>query len=325
MSLAITKPLVSSIDCQALRADMAAIKNEQAHCKRVVRKEGQNERKLEAEKVIKSVSPKQQRCTRAAQEKGTSSWLSVVPIKDLGFALHKRAFRDALALRYGWPLHLVPSLCRCGEPFEVDHVMSCRHGGFHTLRHNEIRDLLAGLFREVCHDVSVEPCLQPLTGEQFPASTNKSDEARLDIRARGFWGTGRGQQDAFFDVRVFYPFASSYRNSRLPTLYRQHESQKRLHYGHRVREVERGCFTPLVFTSGGGMAPEATVCLKRLASMLSDKREESYSTIMGWLRCAISFSLLRSSLACLRGSTKSGKDPTPTINDACEATASARL
>ena len=73
------------------------------------------------------------------------------------------------------------------------------------------------------------------------------------------------------------------------------------------------------------MAPEATVCLKRLASMLSNKREESYSTIMGWLRCAISFSLLRSSLACLRGSTKSGKDPTPTINDACEATASARL
>ena len=150
----------------------------------------------------------------------------VVPIKELGFALHKRAFRDAIAPRYGWPLHLMPSLCRCGESFEVDHVMSCRHGGFHTLRHNEIQDLLAGLFREVCHDVSVEPCLQPLTGEQFPASTNKSNEACLDIRARGFWGTGRGQQDTFFDVRVLYPFASSFRNSRLPTLYRQHESQK---------------------------------------------------------------------------------------------------
>ena len=73
------------------------------------------------------------------------------------------------------------------------------------------------------------------------------------------------------------------------------------------------------------MAPKATVCLKRLASMLSDKREDSYPTVMGWLRCAISFSLLRSSLACLRGSTKSGKDPAPTIQDVCEATASARL
>ena len=136
----------------------------------------------------------------------------------------------------------------------------------------------------------VEPCLQPLTGEQFPASTNKSNEACLDIRARGFWRTCHGQQEAFFDVyvRVFYPFASSYRNSHLPTLYRQHELQKRLHYGLQVLEVERGCFTPLVFTTEGDMAPEATVCLKRLASMLSDKREESNSIVMGWLRCAIS-------------------------------------
>ena len=56
------------------------------------------------------------------------------------------------------------------------------------------------------------------------------------------------------------------------------------------------------------MAPEATVCLKRLASMLSDKREESYPTVMGWLRCAIS-SLLRSSLACLRGSDQERQRP----------------
>ena len=107
----------------------------------------------------------------------------------------------------------MPSLCRCGEPFEVDHVMSWRHGGFHTLRHSEVRDLRVGLFREVCHDLPIEPCIQPLTGEQFPASTNKCDEARLDIHPRGFWGAGRGQQYAFFDVRVFYPFASSCRNS----------------------------------------------------------------------------------------------------------------
>ena len=38
---------------------------------------------------------------------------------------------------------------------------------------------------------------------------------------------------------------------------------------------------------------------ERLASMMSDKCEESHSTVMGWLRCAISFSLLRSSLVCL--------------------------
>ena len=35
------------------------------------------------------------------------------------------------------------------------------------IRHNEICDVLAGLLSETCHDVSVEPTLQPLTGVSF--------------------------------------------------------------------------------------------------------------------------------------------------------------
>ena len=38
--------------------------------------------------------------------------------------------------------------------------------------------------------------------ENFPNSSIKSDEARLDVSARGFWVTG---QKAFFDIRVFNP------------------------------------------------------------------------------------------------------------------------
>ena len=56
-----------------------------------------------------------------------------------------------------WPFHLTPSRCRCGVPFDIDHVMSCSQGGFQSLRHNETRDLLTGLFAEVCSDVCVEP------------------------------------------------------------------------------------------------------------------------------------------------------------------------
>ena len=65
--------------------------------------------------------------------------------------------------------------------------------------------------------------------------------------------------------------------------------------------------------------------LEAIGQHAERQREDGYPTVMGWLRCAISFSLLRSSPACLRESTKSGKDPTPTIHDVCEATASARL
>ena len=115
--------------------------------------------------------------------------------------------------------------------------MTCKQGGWHTIRHNDLRDTLTDLLSEVYQEVIKEPCLQPLSGEELPRSTNKADDARVDIRARGFWN---GEHDAFFDVRVFYPFASSYKNSSPSSVYRQHELKKRLEYGQRVRDVEHG-------------------------------------------------------------------------------------
>ena len=44
----------------------------------------------------------------------------------------------------------------------------------------------------MCHDVSIEPVLQPLEGENLDDATAKRKEhARLDIKARGFWGYNR--------------------------------------------------------------------------------------------------------------------------------------
>ena len=59
---------------------------------------------------------------------------------------------------------------------------------------------------------------------------------------------------------------------------------------------------PLIFSTAGGMGRAATVVYKRLASLLSARREQPYSMVMGWLRCCLSFSLLRSAVMCLRGS-----------------------
>ena len=159
-----------------------------------------------------------------AQEKGASSWLTSLPIKEFGFSLHKGAFWDALALRYGWsPLNL-PVHCTCSTSFSVQHALSCPKGGFPTLRHNEVRDLTANLMAEVCHDVCTEPHLQPVTGETLSgASAITADGARLDVAACGFWG-GRHER-AFFNVRVFNPHASS-NNQPLSTCYRKHENRQ---------------------------------------------------------------------------------------------------
>ena len=135
-----------------------------------------------------------------AQEQGSSSWLTVLPIKRLGFNLSKSDFWDALRLRYGLPLKRLPSNCGCSKPYNVQHAISCKKGGFVTLRHNELRDNIAEMLEEVTSDVKVEPALQPLSGEEIKG--NQSDEARSDISARGFWIRG---QRAFFNIRVFDP------------------------------------------------------------------------------------------------------------------------
>ena len=127
----------------------------------------------------------------------------------------------------------------------------------------------------------------------------RADGARLDIRAGGFWATRH--EVAYFDVRVFNPYAASYLHKPLRQVYRMHEQEKQRAYGERVRRIEHATLTPLVFTCTGGAGPAATQCLKRLGSQLADKHQMAYSQAMGWLRCRLSFALLRSSILCLRG------------------------
>ena len=60
--------------------------------------------------------------------------------------------------------------------------LNIHKGEFPTIRHNEIRDVTANLLTEVCHEVQVEPGLQPISGERFQqASLNIEDGARLDM------------------------------------------------------------------------------------------------------------------------------------------------
>ena len=180
---------------------------------------------------IKSrVDPPLQRTIELISVKCSSLWLTALPLQEQRFHLNKQEFRDALCLRYGWQLANIPSHCVCGTSFSVDHAMICRHGGLTFIHHNELRDLTAEWLQEVCHDVTVEP---PLNGELItPSSANCSNTARADIHARGFWGRRQG---ALFDVRVFHPNAPSYRQTRVASLFRRHELEKKREYGDRIR------------------------------------------------------------------------------------------
>ena len=179
----------------------------------------------EAEDLQSKLPPQLQKAVDLAQEKGAFTWLMALPLKDHGFTLHRAAFHDAMALRYGWPSSNLPSKCDCGNNNTVDHALSCAKEGFPSIRHNEIRDLTANLLTEVCSEVCIEPHLQPTTPDQLSGATaNSQDGARLDVSANGVWG-GRFQK-TYFDVRVFNPLAPSNKAQTPAACYRKHEREK---------------------------------------------------------------------------------------------------
>jgi len=79
----------------------------------------------------------QKRALFLATEKGASNWLFVIPVDEHGFSLHKRAFRDALALRY-FSFENCPTHCVCGKSFSIEHASSCHCGGYTSMMRFEI-------------------------------------------------------------------------------------------------------------------------------------------------------------------------------------------
>ena len=155
-----------------------------------------------------------------------------------------------------------------------------------------------------------------ISGEQLTLQSANRDGARLDIAADDFWGGDRNR--AFFDVRVFSPFAQSHRNTSLSQCYMKNERDKRRVYDQRIREVEHGSFSPLVFPQQEEWDQQPVY--KRIASMLSQKYDQAYSKTLHWIRCKLSYSLLRSAIMCLRGVRSSIHRPAPspeTVDLAC--------
>ena len=271
--------------------------------KNQVRKLRREDQDSVLETIRNGMSDEQKRGNEICREKGASNWLTALPIDEKDFHLSKREFWDAVNVRYGWPLSRLPSKCACDANFDLEHALSCKKGGFVIQRHNELRDLTANLLSQVCNDVSVEPQLQVLTGETLTSgrSANRSNEARLDISARGVWCRN---QRAFFDIRVFNPTAPRYVRQPLAKTYVTHEKEKKRKYNERVLEVENGTFTPLVFSIFGGMGQECQMFYKRLCHRLSEKRGEEVAVVTSWVRTSLSFALLRSVLMAIRGSRR---------------------
>ena len=147
--------------------------------------------------------------------------------------------------------------------------------------------------------MSIEPSLINVTTEELPSSTTTADGARLDISVRGFWSP---LDKAFLDVRVLHPQAlSNQKHKSLNQMYAAHEREKKLKYNQRILQVEKACFTPLVFSTTGGMGPEADRFFKHLSQKISIKKNQRYSDVIAFIRRRLRFDLLKTCLISLRG------------------------
>ena len=77
-----------------------------------------------------------------------------------------------------------------------------------------------------------------------------------------------------------------------------------------VLEILNMEFSPhWFFTSTGSMGCEATVFYRHLADLLATHWGQEYSQTINWLRCRLSFALLRCAIMCIRGSRYSTHRP----------------
>ena len=72
------------------------------------------------------ISNKNKRLNDIAQEQGSSSCLTVLSIKQLGFSLLKAEFWDTFYQRHGLPLKRLQSQCDCSKAYTVQHSMRYR-------------------------------------------------------------------------------------------------------------------------------------------------------------------------------------------------------
>ena len=137
----------------------------------------------------------------------------------------------------------------------------------------------------------------PATRHRRAVNAQNSEQRRwskIGHHSRGETG------NAFFDVRVFNSFVQSHRNTPSAQCYRWNEMERRRQYDERVREIEQGSFSPLVFYHIRQHGNHCNHCIQENCS--NDRLKSIASPTAELCRCRLSFSLLRSAIMCLWGS-----------------------
>ena len=112
--------------------------------------------------------------------------------------------------------------------------------------------------------------------------------------AIGVWS---GCERTFGDVMVTHPTGDTNMKNPLDRVYRDCDRKKKAEYNQRIFDEERGTFTPLTYTTTGGMSQECS----QKAELVAVKRKEHYSKVMRHIQTSLRFALLRAMLVAAHG------------------------
>ena len=244
---------------------------------------------------------------RLARSRVTGAWLTTMPSALNGTDLTSEEFRDSLLLRFGLTPTGLTSRCACGEPFSVDHALSCKRGGLIGQQHDGYSDewqtLCGAALKPSCVHNRPRISTGRVTAMAEGALPTVGPNLEGDSDCFNFWAADR---TAVFDVRVVHLDAPSYLPRTNESVLLSHEHEKKKKYVLPCAEINRS-FTPLVVSSDGMQAVEHDKATKRLASHLSIKWKRRYSTCVNFVRARLAFAMVRAVSRNLRAS----RSPTP--------------
>ena len=87
---------------------------------------------------------------------------------------------DCVRFCYGWGLTNIPSKYSSISKMDIQNPMSCKKGGFITIRHNDLCNMNENLLKELWKDVDIEPPLLHVMSEPLTKKTvNTSIEGKV--------------------------------------------------------------------------------------------------------------------------------------------------
>ena len=95
----------------------------------------------------------------------------------------------------------------------------------------------------------------------------------------------------------------------LPKHWSKQRTKKTKKYKKRIEDVENGTFYPVVFTTKGRRSRKCSMVVRKLVSKIAIKRKQPTYQISQAISTDISFLLLRSEIACVRGNRRPRSNP----------------